>query len=72
MHRDFTLQKRTILVVLGLLLAADLGLATYSWRLASSPHTPQAEFDEQNIKLGVLQGDLKSAQSIKVNGKKKK
>ena len=38
MHRDFTLQKRTILVVLGLLLAADLGLATYSWRLASSPH----------------------------------
>src|SRR5580692_13103797 len=65
MHRDFTLQKRAILVVLGLLLAADLGLAIYSWRLASSPHTPQAEFDEQNIKLGVLQGDLKSAQSIK-------
>jgi Tfp pilus assembly protein PilO len=67
MHRDFTLQKRVILVVLGLLLAADLGLAVYSWRLASSPHTPQAEFDEQNTKLGVLRGDIKSAQSIKDN-----
>ncbi len=41
MHRDFTLQKRAILVVLGLLLAADLGLAIYSWRLASSPQTPR-------------------------------
>lgn len=65
MHRDFTLQKRAILVALGLLLAADTGLGVYSWRLASSPHTPQWEFDEQNIKLGVLKGDLKSAQSIK-------
>jgi Tfp pilus assembly protein PilO len=65
MHRDFTLQKRAILVVLGLLVAADLGLAIYSWRLASSPHTPQAEFDEQNIKLAVLQGDILSAQKIK-------
>jgi Tfp pilus assembly protein PilO len=67
MHRDFTLQKRAILVVLGLLVAADLGLAIYSWRLASSPHTPQAEFDEQNTKLGLLRGDIKSAQSIKDN-----
>jgi type IV pilus assembly protein PilO len=67
MHRDFTLQKRAILVVLGLLLAADLGLAIYSWRLSSSPQTPQREFDEQNTKLGVLRGDIKSAQSIKDN-----
>jgi len=65
MHRDFTLQKRAILVVLGLLLAADLGLAIFSWRLSSSPQTPQREFDEQNIKLGLLRGDIISAQSIK-------
>jgi Tfp pilus assembly protein PilO len=65
MHRDFTLQKRAILVVLGLLLAADLGLAIYSWRLASSPQTPQREFDEQNTKLAVLRGDIHSAQKIK-------
>jgi type IV pilus assembly protein PilO len=67
MHRDFTLQKRAILIVLGLLLAADLGLAIYSWQLSSSPQTPQREFDEQTTKLGVLKGDIKSAQSIKDN-----
>ena len=67
MHRDFTLQKRAILVVVGLLLAADIGLAIYSWQLGSSPHTPQKEFDEQTIKLGVLKTDIKSAQSIKDN-----
>jgi len=67
MHRDFTLQKRAILIVLGLLLAADIGLAIYSWQLASSPHTPQKEFDEQTLKLGVLKNDIKSAQFIKDN-----
>jgi type IV pilus assembly protein PilO len=67
MHRDFTLQKRAILIVLGLLLAADIGLAIYSWELASSPHTPQKEFDEQTVKLGVLKNDIKSAQYIKDN-----
>jgi len=67
MQRDFTLQKRAILIVLGLLMAADLGLALYSWELASSPHTPQEEFDSQNLKLKVLRGDIKSAQDIKDN-----
>jgi Tfp pilus assembly protein PilO len=65
MHRDFTLQKRAILTVLGLLLAADMGLVIYSWHLSSSPHTPQREFDEQTTKLGVLKNDIKSAQYIK-------
>jgi type IV pilus assembly protein PilO len=67
MHRDFTWQKRAILTVLGLFLAADIGLAIYSWELSSSPHTPQKEFDEQAIKLGVLKNDIKSAQFIKDN-----
>jgi Tfp pilus assembly protein PilO len=67
MHRDFTLQKRAILIVLGFLLAADLGLAIYSWRLSSSPQTPQREFDEQITKLSILKGDIKSAQLIKDN-----
>lgn len=67
MHRDFTLQKRVILVVLGLLVAADLGLAIYSWQLASSPRTPQEEFDAQNLKLRLVRGDIKSAQAIKDN-----
>ena len=67
MHRDFTLQKRVILVVLGGFLAADIGLALYSWQLATSPHTAQREFDEQTIKLGVLKNDIESAKYIKNN-----
>ena len=65
MHRDFTLQKRAILLVVGLLVAADLGLAIYSWQLASAPRTSQKQFDEQNLKLMVQRGDIKSAQAIK-------
>lgn len=65
MHRDFTLQKRIILIVLGLLLAADIGLGVYSWLLASAPHTPQSDFDAQNLQLKVLRGDIKSAELIK-------
>jgi Pilus assembly protein, PilO len=67
MQRDFTLQKRIILVALGVFLAADLGLALYSWELSSAPHTSQRVFDEQAIKLGVLKNDIKSAQYIKDN-----
>jgi Tfp pilus assembly protein PilO len=67
MHRDFTLQKRAILIVVGLLIAADIGLAIYSWRLSSSPQTPQKEFDEQTTKLGILKNDIKSAQYIRDN-----
>lgn len=65
MQRDFTFKKRAILTALGLLLAADLGLAIYSWQLASSPHTPQAEFDAQNLQLKLIRGDIKSKQDIK-------
>ena len=65
MHRDFTLQKRAILLVVVLLVAADLGMAIYSWQLASAPSTPQREFDDQNLKLMVLKGDIDSAKLIK-------
>jgi Tfp pilus assembly protein PilO len=67
MHQDFTVKKRAILIVLGLLVSADIGLAVYSWQLASSPKTSQKEFDEQNLKLMLLKGDIKSAQDIKDN-----
>jgi Tfp pilus assembly protein PilO len=65
MPRDFTVQKRIILIALGVLLAADFGLAFYSWELSSAPQTSQRAFDEQNLKLKVLRGDIHSAQSIK-------
>jgi type IV pilus assembly protein PilO len=67
MKRDFAFQKRAILFVVGLLVAADLGLAIYSWELASSPHTPQGEFEAQSMQLKVLKGYIKSAQDIKDN-----
>jgi Tfp pilus assembly protein PilO len=65
MHRDFTLQKRAILLVVGLFVAADLGMAIYSWQLASAPRTPEKEFNEQYLKLKLLNGDIKSAEGIK-------
>ena len=67
MNRDFTLQRRAILIVVGLLIASDFALAIYSWELSSSPHTPQKVFDEQAIKLGLLNNDLHAAQYIKDN-----
>lgn len=65
MQRDFTFQKRLILSLLGLLLAADFSLGIYSWDLASAPHTPQSEFDKQNLQLKLLRGDIENAQSIR-------
>ena len=67
MQKDFTLQKRFILVVLGLLVAADIGMGIYSWQLSNAPRTPQKEFDDEYVKLKVLKGDILSAQLIKDN-----
>lgn len=65
MSRDFTIQKRAILLIVGLFVAADVGLGIYSWELSSAPHTPQKEFDEESMKLKLLRGDILSAQAIK-------
>ena len=65
MQRDFSVQKRVILVLLTALLAADIALGVYSWQLASAPQTPQAEFDRQTLQLKLLRGDIERAQSIR-------
>jgi Tfp pilus assembly protein PilO len=65
MHRDFTLQRRLIVLVLSLLIAADLGLGFYSWQLSAAPHTTQKDLDKQNLELQLLKGDVQSAQQIK-------
>src|SRR5215472_1595556 len=62
---DFTARKRAILTVVGLLIAADIGLGVYSWQLASAPNTSQKEFDAQNLRLKVVRGDIQQAQNIK-------
>jgi len=65
MPRDFKLQKRLILVGLGLLVAADIGLAAYSWRLTSSPHTPKQQLAEERKQLDLLRADIRRAESIR-------
>lgn len=65
MPRDFTLQKRLILAGLGVVLAADIALAVYSWRLASSPHTPKQQLAQERKELDLLRADIRRAQSIR-------
>ena len=65
MRREFTLQRRTILGGLILLLLADIALAAYSWNLASTPRTSQQQFDRQAKQLELFRADVKRAQEIK-------
>ena len=65
MHRDFTIRKRAILIVLGLLVAADIGLAFYSWQLRSAPRRSQAYWDAQTIQLKLRKADIERADRIK-------
>jgi len=64
MRRDFTLQKRVIIVSLAVLALADCGMAAFSWRQASAPRTPQQELERQTIQLKLLQGDIDRARAI--------
>jgi hypothetical protein len=64
-RRDFKVQKRLILAGLGLLVVADLGLVAYSWRLASSPHTPRQQLAQEREQLELLRADIHRAQSIR-------
>ncbi len=65
MQQDFTMRRRIILVAVGLLIAADLGLAFYSWQLASAPHTPRQELDSGRLQLKVLKADIERARGIR-------
>ncbi len=67
MRRDFTLRRRIILVGVVLLVLADLGLAAYSWRLASAPHAPKEEFAAQTKQHDLLKKSIDSAQKIRDN-----
>lgn len=67
MQRDFAIRKRVILSLLGILVAADLGLGLYSWALASAPQTSQSEFDQQIVQLKLLKGDIDNANRIRAD-----
>jgi type IV pilus assembly protein PilO len=65
MQHDFTLQKRLIMAGVGLLLVADLGLAAYSWRLASATRTPRQQLARESTQLELLRADLRRASDIR-------
>jgi Tfp pilus assembly protein PilO len=65
MDGSFSVKRQLILVGLGLLLVADLGLAGYSWRTATSLRTPMAQLREDSHKLDLLNSDIERAERIR-------
>ena len=67
MRRDFALRKRIILLGVVLLVLADIGLAAYSWQLASAPRAPSEEFAAQAKLHSLLKKSIDNAQKIRDN-----
>ena len=64
MRRDFQRQKNLILAVLSVFLIADVAMAVYSFRMASSTRSPQQEIAEQTEQLKLLKADVARALAI--------
>jgi type IV pilus assembly protein PilO len=64
MRSDFKLEKRAILLGVALLVIADVALAVYGWKLASSPRSPQ-DFAVLTRNRDLLRADIKRAQDIR-------
>jgi Tfp pilus assembly protein PilO len=67
MRRDFTIQKQIILVGVVALVLADIGLAAYSFHLASAPRAPEIQIALEAKRRNLLKGDIKRAQDIRDN-----
>jgi type IV pilus assembly protein PilO len=65
MDGSFSVKKQTIIVGLGLLLAADLGLAAYSWQASTALRTPMAQLESDSRKLTLLSADIDHAEKIR-------
>jgi hypothetical protein len=65
MDRSFSVKKQLILVGLGLLLAADLALAAYSWQTSTALRTPMGQLKEDSHKLDLLNSDIERAERIR-------
>lgn len=63
--RDFKLERSVILGGLALLLLADVGLAAYSWNLASTSRGTPEDFNRKSKQLELFRADIKRAQEIK-------
>ena len=67
MRRDFTWRRRIILVGVLLLVFADIGLAAYSWQMASAPHAPEKQLAVETKQRDLLRADIRRAQQIRDN-----
>jgi len=65
MQGAFAFTRQTILIGLGLLLAADLGLALYSWQASTAMRTPMVQLEADSKKLGMLSADIDRAEKIR-------
>jgi len=65
MRRDYTIRKRIILATLGLLLAADAGLAWLSWQTATAPRTPRQVLAKTSEQVKLLKADVERARGIR-------
>jgi len=65
--RNFPLQKRIILALLGVLLAADAALGYFNLKMSGAQETPQQELAEKTTRLKLLKADVQRAAAIKEN-----
>jgi Tfp pilus assembly protein PilO len=61
---NFQLQKRIILTALAILLAVDVGLASYAFKMAEARQDPQKALAMENRQLGLLKADVTRAAEI--------
>ena len=65
MRREFTVQRRLIIGGLAVLLLADAGLATLSWRMASAPKTSEQDLAKEAQEVKLLKGDIARVEMIR-------
>jgi type IV pilus assembly protein PilO len=64
MRHDFTLERRAITLAVVLLVGTDVALATYGWKLATSPR-PQQDLAVLTRNRDLLRADIARAQDIR-------
>lgn len=64
MHHDFKFEKRAIVLLLALLVAADVALGFYSWNLASAQSAKQ-ELALMTVNRDLLKKDIQRALEIR-------
>ena len=67
MSRDFSFKKRAILGGVGLLIAADIALAGYSWHLSNSSNTSPQQVEVEGKRLKAFRADVEAAEKSEQN-----